>query len=86
MEYLTNKNIMKIEEILKMGDVESIHDYVRLLLVENTKLNNVNFSIFNYVSKDKNRPNMSGVYYKDGFSVATDSFIAVGVKNNYSVQ
>ena len=77
---------MRIEEILKMNDVESIHNYVRLLLVENIKINNVNFGIFNYVSKDKNRPYMSGVYYKDGFSVATDSFILVGVKNNYPAE
>lgn len=74
---------MKIEEILKMNDVESIHDYVRLLLVENTKLTNISFSIFNYISRDKTRPNMSGVYYKDGFSVATDGFILVGTKNGY---
>lgn len=77
---------MKIEEILKMNDVESIHDYVRLQLVENTKLNNVNFSIFNYTSKGKYKPNLSGVYYKDGFSVATDSFIAVGVKKGYPAE
>ena len=74
---------MKIEEILKMNDVESIHDYVRLLLVENTKLTNISFSIFNYISRDKTRHNMSGVYYKDGFSVATDGFILVGTKSIY---
>ena len=77
---------MKIEEILKMNDVESIHDYVRLLIVKNIKLNNVNFSIFNYTSKDKYKPGLSGVYYKDGFSVATDSFILVGVKNGYPAE
>ena len=74
---------MKIEEILKMNDVESIHDYVRLLLVENTKLTNISFSIFNYISRDKTRHNMSGVYYEDGFSVATDGFILVGTKSIY---
>ena len=77
---------MKIEEILKMNDVESIHDYIRLLLVENTKLNNVNFSIFNYTGKDKYKTGQSGVYYKEGFSVATDGFILVGVKNGYPAE
>ena len=74
---------MKIEEILKMADVSEIHNFVKLYLVENSKLNAVNFKIFNYVSKDSFRPALSGVYHKNGHQIATDGIILVGIISNY---
>ena len=42
------------------------------------------FNIYNYVSKDKGRPNLCGVYHCNGRRVATDASILVVLQETYA--
>lgn len=39
--------------------------------------------LYKYVSSDKSKPVLHGVFHEDGYQVATDSFILVRVKSDY---
>ena len=40
-------------------------------------------NLYNYVSSDKNKPILRGVFHEDGYQIATDGDIMVKVKSDY---
>ena len=61
-----------LETILKMQTVEEIHNFVKLKIFENTKINTKKFNIFNYCGKDNLlRPACTGVFHDKGHRIAT---------------
>jgi hypothetical protein len=40
-------------------------------------------NLYNYVSSDKNKPILHGVFHEDGYQIATDGNIMVKVKSDY---
>lgn len=74
---------MKIDDILKMTDVDQIHNFVKLMILENTVIKNVKFNIFNYAAKKHTRTALTGVLHEEGFRVSTDGFILVRIKEDY---
>lgn len=40
-------------------------------------------NLYNYVSKDKNKPILHGVFHEEGYQIATDGQIMVKVKSDY---
>ena len=74
---------MKIDDILKMTNVDQIHNFVKLMLFENTVIKNVKFNIFNYAAKKHTVTSLTGVLHEEGFRVATDAFVLVRIKEDY---
>ena len=79
------KNEQLVYDAIKtLSDSESNRPAIELLrqfLLSNQTQKLGKFNIYNYVSKDKFRPNLQGVYYSDGYSVATDSMILVALRS-----
>ncbi len=74
---------MKIDDILKMTDVDQIHNFVKLMIFENTVTKNVKFNIFNYAAKKHTYTTLIGVLHEEGFRVATDAFVLIRIKEDY---
>ena len=84
MATLTKTQIEKINLINNLTDNETIKALCNeLLYIDacNTTVKNSKFDIYKYVSKDKTRERLQGVYYNNGDIVATDSYLLVVLQN-----
>ena len=77
-------------EAVKNGDEAGRGEWVfvreRLIQVmraEQPSTSNAKFNLWNYVSKEDNRPQMCGIYHEGGYKVASDCHILVFVKDEY---
>ena len=84
MATLTKTQIEKINLINNLTDNETIKVLCNeILYIDacNTTVKNSKFDIYKYVSKDKARERLQGVYYNNGDIVATDSYLLVVLQN-----
>ena len=84
MATLTKTQIEKINLINNLTDNETIKGLCNeILYIDacNTTVKNSKFDIYKYVSKDKERERLQGVYYNNGDIVATDSYLLVVLQN-----
>ena len=84
MATLTKTQIEKINLINSLTDNETIKVLCNeILYIDacNTTVKNSKFDIYKYVSKDKARERLQGVYYNNGDIVATDGHLLVVLQN-----
>ena len=84
MATLTKTQIEKINLINNLTDNETIKALCNeILYIDacNTIVKNSRFDIYKYVSKDKAREQLHGVYYNNGDIVATDRYLLVVLQN-----
>ena len=84
MATLTKTQIEKINLINNLTDNDTIKALCNeILYIDacNTTVKNSKFDIYKYVSKDKARERLQGVYYSNGDIVATDSHLLVVLQN-----
>ena len=84
MATLTKTQIEKINLINNLTDNETIKALCNeILYIDacNTTVKNSKFDIYKYVSKDKERERLQGVYYNNGDIVATDKYLLVVLQN-----
>ena len=55
----------------------------QILTIEESETKIGKFDIYSFVSKDKLRPAMQGIYHKDGYKFATNAHLLIKVKSNY---
>lgn len=58
-------------------------DLINRFLLSNMGKDRHRLNLYDFVSKDKYRPALTGVFHENGFRVATNSHILVSVKENY---
>ena len=74
-----------LNEIYVMTEDQKIKDKVlQILRIEQSQAKG-KFDYYKFVSKDKIRPIMTGVFHDSGFKVASDCHILVAIKDEYDV-
>jgi len=76
---------MKNQELIQqaislLADNQQAADLLRRFLMSNAKTN-VKFDFYNYVARNSLRPAMTGVFYENGFKIATDGHILIALSN-----
>lgn len=64
---------------------EKIVSLITEFLVDNEPERKNEFNIFNFVSNDKARPLLCGVFHDQGYAVATDGKVLVATKKDYNM-
>lgn len=78
-------NSFRNEEISAEETIKLVENYIRLnLSAKNTKLSK--FDFYKYASTDAHRPVMTGVYFDNGFKVASDAYVLVAIEEEYDKQ
>ena len=89
MNTQTEKHLTDIISVLvSSDDLNKEKDFIlgkirMAFLCEQPVCKTPGFDLFKYVSKDKIRPNLMGVYHDGGYKVATDSRLLVAVEEQY---
>ena len=74
-----------LNEIYVMTEDQKIKDKVLQILRIEAPQPNGKFDYYKYVSKELERPIMTGVFHDNGFKVASDAHILIAFKDNYDV-
>lgn len=73
--------IKKEDDLNKIRDILA-NDILNIIRVEDAKIN-MRFNLFDYISSDAANKCLHGIYYNDGYKVATDAHILIAIKATY---
>lgn len=78
------KNKELLIEALKTNESKEIKNLITQFLLSNELQKKSKFNPYNYVSKDKWRPAMTGVLHSNGYKVATNTHLLIAYKDDYN--
>lgn len=71
-------------DALKMSECKEIKNLITQFLLSNELQKKSKFNPYNYVSKDKLRPAMAGVFHSYGYKVATNTHVLIAYRDDYN--